>query len=180
MTADGRAAAIAARYGAEISDEAARAGHSAAVAAAALRLNARGFDMLALPADIPLVQSDDIQQLLAAHADRRSDEPPGPSFTIVPARDERGSNAVACSPAGVVPLRFGEDSFFPHLAAAKARGIEPAVLHLPRIALDIDNAQDLDCLLAMPIRTRAQALLAQWGITAPCIAARHKERRSSE
>jgi 2-phospho-L-lactate guanylyltransferase len=180
VTADRGAAAIAARYGAEISDEAARAGHTAAVAAAALRLDARGFDMLALPADIPLVQSDDIQQLIAAHADSRSDEQPGPSFTIVPARNERGSNAVACSPAGAVPLRFGEDSFFPHLAAAKARGIEPTVLRLPRVALDIDNAQDLDCLLAMPIRTRAQALLAQWGITAPCIAARHKERRSSE
>ena len=144
----------------------------------AVRPCSRG--MLALPADIPLVQSDDIEQVLTAHAGSRSDEQRGPRFTIVPARDERGSNAVACSPAGAVRLRFGEDSFFPHLAAAKARSIEPAVLCLPRVALDIDDPQDLDCLLAMPVRTRTQALLAQWRITTPCTAARHKERRSSE
>ena len=39
------------------------------------------------------------------------------------------------SPPDAVPLRFGEDSFFPHLAAAAARGIEPSVVRLPGIAL---------------------------------------------
>jgi 2-phospho-L-lactate guanylyltransferase len=86
------------------------------------------------------------------------------AFTITPARDERGSNAVLCSPAGAVPLRFGEDSFFPHLAAARARGIEPEVVRLPRIALDIDTPQDLALLLGTHARTRAHALLRRWRI----------------
>jgi 2-phospho-L-lactate guanylyltransferase len=86
------------------------------------------------------------------------------AFTIVPAHDERGSNAVLCSPAGAVPLRFGEDSFFPHLAAAKARAVEPEVVRLPRIALDIDTPQDLALLLGTPARTCAHALLRRWRI----------------
>ena len=82
----------------------------------------------------------------------------------MPARDERGSNAVLCSPAGAVPLRFGEDSFIPHLAAARARGVEPEVVRLPRIALDIDTPEDLALLLETPAQTRAHALLQRWRI----------------
>jgi len=154
-TIDPAAAALAARYGARSSGEAARDGHTGAVAAAARRLAAEGLDMLALPGDIPLVEADDIRQLIAAHGD-------APAFTIAPARDERGSNAVLCSPAGIVPLRFGADSFFPHLDAAKALGITPAVVHRPRIALDIDTVDDLAALLAVPGRTCTQALLERW------------------
>ena len=61
-----------------------------------------------------------------------------------------------------MPLRFGADSFFPHLAAAKRQGIEPTVLKLPRIALDIDTPDDLALFLATPSHTRARALLETW------------------
>ncbi|MEJ0018593.1 MAG: hypothetical protein WDN25_18940 [Acetobacteraceae bacterium] len=70
-----------------------------------------------------------------------------PSVTIVPAHDRRGSNAVLCSPPLVMPLRFGDDSFVPHLAAARALGIEPTVVELPGIALDIDQPEDVRALL---------------------------------
>ena len=86
------------------------------------------------------------------------------AFTIVPARDELGSNAVLCSPADAVPLRFGDNSFFPHLDAAKAHGIEPEVVHLPRIALDIDTPEDLALFLRHPVADpRARAARA-WRI----------------
>jgi 2-phospho-L-lactate guanylyltransferase len=64
------------------------------------------------------------------------------------------------SPPLAVPLRFGEDSFFPHLAAARACGIEPQVLHLPGIAFDIDNPQDLHHFAQLGSATRAGALVA--------------------
>jgi 2-phospho-L-lactate/phosphoenolpyruvate guanylyltransferase len=155
VTADPAAAAIAVRCGARVTTEGARAGHTAAVAAAARRLKAEGLGMLALPGDIPLLAPDDIAQLLETR--RRP-----PAFTIVPARDEMGSNAVLCSPADAVPLRFGAESFFPHLHAARARSIEPRVLRLAGIALDIDTPEDLALFRTTPSRTRARMLLDRW------------------
>jgi 2-phospho-L-lactate/phosphoenolpyruvate guanylyltransferase len=150
-TVDARAAALANRFGASVSSEDAAAGHTEAVAAAACRLARQGSGMLTVPADIPLVGPQDIQQLLAvSHS----------GFAIVPARDGRGSNAVLCAPADAVPLRFGSDSFLPHLAAARACGIAPATLRLPRIGLDIDVPDDLVEFMKAPSRTRAHALLA--------------------
>jgi len=160
VTADAAAAAIAARYRAAVMDEGARDGHTGAVAAAAGRL--AGDAMLTVPGDIPLLAPDDVRRLISAH--REAMRHGTRALIISPAHDERGSNAVLCSPAGAVPLRFGEDSFFPHLAAAKARGIEPEVMHLPRIALDIDTPQDLALFLGTHARTRAHALLRRWRI----------------
>ncbi len=154
VSTDPAVAGIVARSGATLLREDARDGHTAAVAAAARRLAARGAGMMALPADVPLIQAEDVAALIEAHRHSQG-------FTIAPAQDERGSNAVLCSPADCVPLRFGEDSFFPHLAAARARGIEPCVLRLPRLALDIDGPEDLQALLRHPATTRAQVLLAQ-------------------
>ena len=136
VTVDRGAAGVAARHGAQVTHEQADDGHTAAVAAAAARLAALGCDMLTVPADIPLLQSADIERLLAVRGEILERGARG--FIIVPARDECGSNAVICSPADAVPLRFGDNSFLPHLAQAKACGIEPVVLRLPRIALDID------------------------------------------
>jgi 2-phospho-L-lactate guanylyltransferase len=152
ITVDTDAAAIARRYGAEVWSDGAREGHTGAVAAAARRLAAARRAMLALPGDIPLIEPEDVRHLLGRAA---------ASFAIVPAHDDLGSNAVLCAPADIVPLRFGENSFFPHLEAARARGIAPEVVRLPRIALDIDTATDLARFLALPACTRAHAFLAE-------------------
>ncbi|HEY2537988.1 MAG TPA: hypothetical protein VGI28_00595, partial [Stellaceae bacterium] len=112
--------------------------------------------MLTLPGDVPLVTADEIGRIIEAH---RS----APSFTIVPSHDEGGSNAILLSPPEVVPLRFGVDSFHPHLRAATARGIRPTVLRLPGIALDIDNPQDIAMFLRIPSQTRTRALLDEGG-----------------
>ena len=157
VTTDSAAGAIASRYGARVSSDGAREGHTGAVAAAARQLAAD--DMLTVPGDVPLVETDDIRQLLKAHGDATCRD--GRAFVIVPARDERGSNAIVCSPAGAVPLTFSADSFLPHLAAAKRCGIEPTVLRLPRVALDIDTPDDMALFLATPSQTRARALLEQ-------------------
>jgi len=154
VTTDPAAIRLAARYGAACIAEGADAGHTGAVMAAARRLAADGAAMLTLPGDIPLVTAAEIERLIAAHK-------PPPAFTIAPSHDEQGSNAILMSPPDAVPLRFGDDSFFPHLAAAKARGIAPTVLHLPGIALDIDNPADLAHFARLGSRTRAGLWLAQ-------------------
>ena len=162
VTTDPAAMTVAAQFGAEVSSDHAHEGHTGAVMGAANGLASQDLGLMTVPGDIPLVAPDDIRQLLAAHA-------PGAGFTIAPARDDRGSNAVLCTPANAVPLRFGDNSFFPHLAAAKARGIEPHVMRLPRIALDIDTPEDLALFLATPSTTRAHALLDRLGPRANAI-----------
>jgi 2-phospho-L-lactate guanylyltransferase len=155
VTVDPEASRLAARYGARLVEAGARNGHTGAVAAAVRLLAAEGrAGMLALPGDIPLVTSGELAELLAAH-------PPAPSFTIVPSHDKRGSNAIACSPPDAVPLRFGENSFYPHLRAAEAHGIKPDVLYLPGIALDIDNPEDVVSFMRMDAPTRARAVLVE-------------------
>jgi 2-phospho-L-lactate guanylyltransferase len=154
VTVDPAARRLAMHYGARILQAGARDGHTGAVRTAARLLAEEGrAGMLALPGDIPLVTSAEIEQLLAAHA-------AAPAFTIAPSRDEHGSNAILCSPPDAVPLRFGEDSFFPHLRAAEACGIHPTVLRLPGIALDVDTPEDLAAFALSSAPTRARALLA--------------------
>src|SRR5215831_14911840 len=140
---------------AEAGELGARDGHTGAVTAATRLLAAEGrAGMLTLPGDIPLVTPAEIAAVLAAHA-------PPPSFTIVPSHDERGSNAVACSPPNAVPLSFGENSFYPHLRAAEASGLRPKVLRLPGIALDLDNPEDVLSFMQVDSSTRARAVLAE-------------------
>ncbi len=155
VTVDDEAGRLAAGYGARLIEAGARDGHTGAVTAAARLLAAEGSaGMLTLPGDIPLVTPAEIASVLAAH-------PPARSFTIVPSHDERGSNAIACSPPDAVPLRFGENSFYPHLQAAEGCGLRPNVLHLPGIALDIDNPEDVVSFMRIRSRTRARAVLTE-------------------
>jgi len=155
VTVDADAGRLAASFGARLTEAGARDGHTGAVSAAARLLAAEGrAGMLTLPGDIPLVTPAEIACVLAAH-------PPAPSFTIVPSHDERGSNAIACSPPDVAPLRFGENSFYPHLQTAEVCGIRPNLLRLPGIALDIDNPEDVVSFMRTPSLTRAWAVLAE-------------------
>jgi 2-phospho-L-lactate guanylyltransferase len=159
VTIDPAARDLAPRYGAQISESHATEGHTGAVMGAARSLAARGDAMLTIPGDVPLVTAVEIERVIAAHQR-------GHRFVIVPARDELGSNTILSAPADAVPLRFGDNSYFPHLDAARACGIEPTILPLPGIGLDIDTPDDLAAFLAKPSRTRARALLDRIGVRA--------------
>jgi 2-phospho-L-lactate/phosphoenolpyruvate guanylyltransferase len=163
VTSDPEAIRLAREFGAQVSSDHAHEGHTGAVMGTASQLASQGMGLMTVPGDIPLVTPDDISQLLSAHA-------AGAGFTIAPAHDDQGSNAVLCTPANAVPLRFGDNSFFPHLAAARAHGIEPRVVRLPGIALDIDTPEDLSRFLAKPSQTNSYTLLDRWGVSADALA----------
>ena len=154
VTADPTVAEIARRAGAEIWPEGTHDGHTGAVSAAARRLAETSSSMLTIPGDVPLVSRLDISGVIAAHRD-------APAFTIVPAWDEHGSNTIVCSPADAVPLRFGPDSYFPHLAAARAAGLTPTIVRSNAIALDIDEPSDLLRFMSKRSATRSWRLLDQ-------------------
>jgi 2-phospho-L-lactate guanylyltransferase len=160
VTLDPWASAEARRLGARVVTDGARDGHTGSVTAAARLLAAEGRGgMLTMPGDIPAATPAEIEALLAAHG-------PAPAFTIAPAHDLLGSNAVLMSPPLVVPLRFGEDSYYPHLDAARAQGIEPRIVPLPGIAMDIDHPADLDAFARLPQAegTSSLAWLREHGI----------------
>ncbi len=159
-TVDPRAAALAERYGARVVTEGARDGHTGAVNGMARVLAAEGEGaLLTMPGDIPRVTSWEIDTVVSSCL-------PAPSFTIVPAHDELGSNAVLCAPSLAVPLRFGDDSYFPHVIAARRHGVEPVIVRLPGIGLDIDHPADLLAFLRAKPRqpTRTLRLLESFGL----------------
>jgi 2-phospho-L-lactate guanylyltransferase len=158
ITRDPEARRLAKHYGARVLLEEENRGHTAASSLGVRTLAREGIPgMVQLPADIPLVTPDDIAALLHAHGE-------APAVTLAPSRDERGSNAVACSPPDLLPLRFGDDSFLPHVLRARALGIEPQIVRRPGLALDVDTPDDLAAFLAAPSQTRAYACLTASGI----------------
>jgi 2-phospho-L-lactate/phosphoenolpyruvate guanylyltransferase len=109
---------------------------------------------LVIPGDIPLIQSWELEKIL--------ESAPAQGSVLVRAADGRGTNAIFRRPAGLFPARFGNDSFEPHYAAARATEKPCVVLSLPGIALDVDTPADLRALAAAPGETRAQRLVRQW------------------
>ena len=112
---------------------------------------------LVIPGDIPLIEAEDLATIF--------DHAPARGSVLVPSSDKRGTNAALRSPADLFPLRFGNDSFQPHLQAAIATDSSCVVLSLPRIGLDIDNADDLRNLAARPGYKRAQVLARKLGFS---------------
>lgn len=155
ITRDAEARSLARQCGFELLDDPEEAGESEAVARATQALEAQGAEStLVVPGDIPLITPGEMEAIYAAA--------PPTGTVLVPSRDSRGTNAVLRRPASLFPLRFGNDSFVPHRAAAKATGLPLAVLALPGIALDVDTPGDLAALVAAPGERRSQRLAREW------------------
>jgi 2-phospho-L-lactate/phosphoenolpyruvate guanylyltransferase len=155
VTGDPFALALARQYDFEVIPDPANPGETGAIEMATRLCVERGVDStLVIPADIPLIQATELEQIYAVAPDEGS--------VLAPAADGRGTNAIFRRPANLFPLRFGNDSFKPHLAAARATGKSCQVLKLPGIAVDVDNPEDLQQLLSHPGETRTQSLVRRW------------------
>jgi 2-phospho-L-lactate guanylyltransferase len=156
VTREPAVTAIARRFGAEPLSETDNRGHTAAVAtaqAAAARAGADAF--LTIPGDVPCVTAAEIRALVAALG-------PMPAVVLTPSRSGLGTNGALLRPPAAMPLRFGEPSFDNHLAAARALRLEPAIVALPGLGLDVDDPDDLDALLATGSTTESARLVAGW------------------
>ena len=131
------------------------AGETAAIEMATRVCVERGISWtLVIPGDAPLVTSDEIEAILRAAPDAGS--------VLASDAKHRGTNAVLRRPGDLFPLRFGNDSFAPHLEAARATGKPCVVLQLPGLGLDVDGPSDLAALCEISGPTRSQRLLSQW------------------
>jgi 2-phospho-L-lactate guanylyltransferase len=155
VTSDPYAMRLAEEYKFEVIPDPDNPGETGAIEMATRICVERGEEStLVIPADIPLIQAWELEEILE-HA-------PTEGSVLVPAGDGRGTNAIFRRPANLFPLRFGNDSFIPHHAAAQATGTRCVVLKLPGIAVDVDNPADLQQLISLPGETRAQRLARGW------------------
>ena len=155
VSSDPYAVELASEYDFEVIPDPDNPGETGAIELATRVCVERGLDStLVIPADIPLIQAWELEEILK-HA-------PAEGSVLVPAADGRGTNAAFRRPANLFPLRFGNDSFKPHHAAAQATGKPCVILRLQGIAVDVDNPEDLEQLAALPGETRAQRLLREY------------------
>lgn len=114
-------------------------GINAAVEAAIASSTAVGItNALILPGDLPLVSSDAINALL------QSSQLQDRGVTLVPDRRHVGTNAMVCTPADAIRLRFGPNSFAEHLRTIQEHGLPARIFESGELALDIDEPEDLD------------------------------------
>jgi len=129
---------LAEKYGMEVILETEQISESASVDFGSQKIAKRGGQaVLRLPIDLPLITTADIETILAA------DQLQTPSVVIVPSRDGTGTNAILRRPPNLFPSHFGAGSLGKHLKEAEHVQAECWLLELPRIALDIDEPEDL-------------------------------------
>jgi 2-phospho-L-lactate/phosphoenolpyruvate guanylyltransferase len=110
---------------------------------------------LIIAGDLPLVCSESITALLqGAHLQERG-------VTIVPDRHHVGTNALVCTPADAIRLRFGPNSFAEHLRTAREHGLEVRIFESGELALDIDDPEDLDAWRGYDSRTDSHKMVGE-------------------
>jgi 2-phospho-L-lactate/phosphoenolpyruvate guanylyltransferase len=143
VSRDPAALALAREYGARTLQEDGNPGLNTALKRAAVvaQIYAAG-GVLILPADLPLLSTNDLSELIN-HANKP------PVVAIAPDRRGEGTNALLLSPAGLIDFQFGPGSFTKHCQAAKKAGVRLEVCSLFSLGLDLDLPEDLELLRQM-------------------------------
>jgi 2-phospho-L-lactate guanylyltransferase len=137
----------------EVLIEEAQESESASIDWASRILRERGFEsVMRLPADIPLVCAEDIDQVMKI-------ELVAPAALIVPSREGTGTNAIIRTPPDLFPSRFGPNSLVLHREEAARVGVQCVIIENSRIAFDVDDPSDLAYLLEHGCGTEAFRLL---------------------
>lgn len=108
--------------------------------------------LLRVPLDLPLIQPEDIDELLSLDF-------VAPATILVPSRGGTGTNAILRAPPALFPSQFGTGSFAKHRALAEAAGAQILVHSNPRLAMDVD---DLDDLLALLRQDLSATAIGKW------------------
>ena len=97
--------------------------------------------VLIVPADLPLLRAEDVNDFLHART-------PSPSAVISPDRRREGTNMLLIDPADLITFSFGGASFERHCALVKEEGADLVIYENERIALDLDVPEDYAILKA--------------------------------
>ncbi len=137
ISRDTGALAIARDYGVHTVQESGTPELNAALLRASQVIGSQGVDgVFVLPADIPFVNAEDIQEIL--HLGRYN-----MTVVLAPDRNDEGTNGLLVNPPGLIPFAFGVGSFRRHMIEADEAGATVKIYRSESIALDIDVPDDL-------------------------------------
>jgi 2-phospho-L-lactate guanylyltransferase len=157
VTLDENAIELAKSLGVEIIKETKQEGESTSVDYASVICKDMGAEsVLVIPGDAPLITHEDIDFILKK-------EKPYSSVILVPARDEMGTNAIFRKSPNAIPSRFGYDSFKKHIDESRQRNIPYEIYKLPKVALDIDEPEDLALFASKKSSTKTYTELIRIG-----------------
>lgn len=112
----------------------------------------KGVDsVLILPADLPLLKSADVENLIAMAS--------APKDVVIAPSKAKGTNALFLRPPGLINLRFGGESFPLHVKEASQVGVRSRVYRSTTVALDIDEPEDLLSVETLGLGTRTYEFL---------------------
>ncbi|MBK5263726.1 MAG: 2-phospho-L-lactate guanylyltransferase [Alphaproteobacteria bacterium] len=89
--------------------------------------------ILALSTDLPLLTQSELVEMFTIKAD----------VVIAPDAGDMGTNALLLARPGLIPYRYGKDSFSAHCASAEAAGLKVSIFKRPGLAHDMDTPADL-------------------------------------
>ena len=119
-------------------------GHNAALHMAALHEQASGITaLLTIAADVPLLHSQDIRNMIEQST--RYDA------VFAPSRDGTGTNAILLRPPLALPYLFGVNSLSRYQQAAQQQHLRSGLYHSIGLGLDIDTIDDLDDLYELQV-----------------------------
>ena len=107
-------------------------------ATAVARMNG-AHEILILPADLPLVTIENIQDLLELGK-------VPPVVVIAPDRRMNGTNALLVNPAGIIEYGYGPGSNYKHAENATHNGARVELYYSDTVGLDLDLPEDLELL----------------------------------
>jgi len=114
--------------------------------------------VLVLPADIPLMSSEDVNTIVELGG---CDEQ-----TVVLSRSyDGGTNALFQNPPNLIHACFGPQSFSKHIEEAERRGICFKVHYSIGLATDIDSVEDLGKLLQTEDNTACRRVLKEFELS---------------
>ncbi|CAN5722380.1 hypothetical protein BH24ACT22_BH24ACT22_04990 [soil metagenome] len=92
--------------------------------------------MLVLPADLPLLDAEDIRAVVSGCGE-------SPSAVISPDDARTGTNALMLRPPDAIAFSFGTGSFEAHQQAAREKDILLTVVERTHLSFDLDTGEDL-------------------------------------
>ena len=96
----------------------------------------KAHGVLVIPADLPLIDSNDVREMIKMSK-------PGRCVVIAPDRRAEGTNALLLTPSDIIAFDYGVGSFVRHCERARIAEAHLEVFEAESLALDLDLPEDL-------------------------------------